>query len=969
MLIRCCLWLALAGIVARAQESALVRIGEPWRYFKGVREPSAPAGAWRLPEFDDAGWATGISGFSWGYGSEYDEPTRLPDYPLNYWSLYVRKTFAVTNPAALHWLTLRIDYNDGFAAYLNGIEVARRNLPGHPGDPVPFNALAPSLRARGQTEEINLTPHRGLLREGTNVLAIQVHGAGGLDRTLALMPELLGNFLRGPFIQNTTSNSTQVIWKTPVPTRATVEYGPTADLGLSVSSDAPATTHALTLAGLTPGTLYHYRAISEGQDARVISETASFRTLKTAGSVRFAVLGDSGTGSHAQYAVADQMSRANPDLVLHTGDVIYPQFTTNLADARCLSVYHPHMKSTPYFFSIGNHDLYAGDFPYLDAFFLPTNQVTGTEHFYSFDHGDVHFAVLLQPYVSQYLLTPGDFQYQWLTNDLATTRQPWKVLIMHVPMMTSGIHRFDDYGKFGTPDRFDIMDTLLPVAAEHGVQLVFAGHDHQYERFMPTNGVHTIITAGGGIELRWLLQLDELSSRFELQHHFMNVEVEGDTLRVQAINTRGEAFDGMTIRRALPEPARHASTWHSASATTNAANDMDGNVNGETFNLIGEPILPRAGRFSNLGRVFVNNDRTNLFVGFDQTMIHRTQDILLFMEGPGGGGVSSLAEVGNGRVDPDEQGADALDFAANLAFTNFLPSIGVILGDEFGDFTSASFGRFHTRLRGGQGAFRLGAELTPVPGTRLNQFNQSPQTGGFPGEENANFIQLSIPLSALGVTRAGQTIKLAAIVGLAAVRTNLDQQTREFDTSALALAMQGSGFDPVAIEGVPVRLALDPLGDEDGDGLPNAEEERAGTDPFQADSDQDGLPDGWEVAHRLNPLSGAGHDGPEGDPDGDGFSNAREFQNGTDPRDARSGVRLRVERVAAQRWRFSWSSLAGRRYQLESTDNLRTPFLPLNEFIPPRMASSTNEVFEMDPSGTGAMEGAARFFRVRVAGP
>jgi hypothetical protein len=131
---------------------------------------------------------------------------------------------------------------------------------------------------------------------------------------------------------------------------------------------------------------------------------------------------------------------------------------------------------------------------------LPKNPATGTEHFYSFDHGDAHFSVLLQPYASQYLLTPGDMQYNWLTNDLATTAKPWKFIFMHVPIASSGAHRFDDYAQFGTPDDIDIRNALLPVAAQYGVQMIFTGHDHNYGRFNPMNGVYSVVTGGGGVQ-------------------------------------------------------------------------------------------------------------------------------------------------------------------------------------------------------------------------------------------------------------------------------------------------------------------------------------------------------------------------------------------------------------------------------------------------------------------------------------
>src|SRR2546421_8169001 len=117
LLCRCGLLFLLLTIWARGQEQALIRVGENWKYFKGEREPSSQPGAWRQPEFNDTSWFTGISGFSHGYGGEYGEPTELDDFGTTYGSVYFRKSFAVTNLTRVKWLTLRIDYNDGFVAY------------------------------------------------------------------------------------------------------------------------------------------------------------------------------------------------------------------------------------------------------------------------------------------------------------------------------------------------------------------------------------------------------------------------------------------------------------------------------------------------------------------------------------------------------------------------------------------------------------------------------------------------------------------------------------------------------------------------------------------------------------------------------------------------------------------------------------------------------------------------------------
>src|SRR5213593_4873371 len=122
-------FLSFFAIRLWADDVALVRVAESWRYFKGTNEASLPVSAWRGLGFDDSSWLTGLTGLGFGGG---DDATYLDDMYLHYVSVCARKKFVVTDPASVKWLTLRIDYDDGFVAYLNGTEIARRNLPGEP---------------------------------------------------------------------------------------------------------------------------------------------------------------------------------------------------------------------------------------------------------------------------------------------------------------------------------------------------------------------------------------------------------------------------------------------------------------------------------------------------------------------------------------------------------------------------------------------------------------------------------------------------------------------------------------------------------------------------------------------------------------------------------------------------------------------------------------------------------------------
>lgn len=953
--------------LTRADEIGLCRVGDAWKFLPVSPGAAAVATNWNELSFDDAAWASGASGFSSGYAA--NEATPLPLQAVDYGTILFRRPFFVSEPAAIKWLTLRIDYVDGFVAWLNGREIARRNVSGAPGVPLLENQLASTFHLRGSVEEINVSEFCPVLQKGTNLLAVQLLGARASSIGLCLSAELLANFNRGPILQNMSSNQVQIVWKTPIAAESKVEYGMGATFDQSVLDTNLVTTHVVTLTNLSPGSDYAYRVSSVANGDLGQSELSRFRTFKTEGPVRFVVFGDGGWNAAPQYQIASVMQRLEPDFVLEVGDTVYPSFTSALVDLRCFSVYGKQMRQTPYFFAIGNHDLYSGVASYLDAFHLPTNSVplsahnmaqTSPEHYYSFDHGDVHFTVLYIPFLYQYKLTAGDPQFNWLTNDLASTSKPWKIVLFHVPFFSSSAHRFDDSDYNGAYDRLELKNLLLPVLARYGVQLVVCGHEHGYERFIPAEGVHCITTAGGGGGLYGFSELDSASALFWTRHNCLRVTVDGSSLKAEAFGTQGDLFDQVFIQRASPPPKKYQAAWHSPVIETVPADDQDGNIFGQSFDFAGEAIPAIAGQFSNLGIARVDNDETNLYVGFEGVMINSDNNLFVFIESPGRPGVNSLAQIGNGIVDPQGQGADGLDFLANLSFTNFSPIVGCILGDEFADRQDRSFARPSLSLKTGQGIFCLDTSLSDLPGTRMQQFHLSPQVAGMLAEQNANFIEISIPLAELAL-HPGDTIRLAAVVGGSG--WNLKERSRALDSGYLGRSFSGA-HEPIAtIEGVEVQLARDPESDADGDGLTLAEEIELGTNPENADSDNDGLPDGWEVAHGLEPLSTEGNDGRDGDPDGDRCSNLHEYLAGTDPRNANSVLKILLETTGTRRVRLTWKTMPGLQYFLQSTRASQMHFqdVPGVEFAP--SLTATNQFFEVD---LPALEGFREFYRIRL---
>jgi calcineurin-like phosphoesterase family protein len=320
-----------------------------------------------------------------------------------------------------------------------------------------------------------------------------------------------------------------------------VEYGTDSAFGAAAAAPGQTAHHAVTLTGLAAGTLYHYRVAGAG---RILAEGHSFSTARGEEDPRFtfAVLGDSGKGNGAQYAVAERIKAIRPDFVLHTGDVVYPAGAARHFDDRYFRPYRDLIATTPFFLSLGNHDVAtANGQAYLDAFPLPSNNPAGTKRYYSFEYGNARFIAL----DSNQPCGPGSPMYAWLAAELARPRKFWTFAFFHHPPYSSG-----HYGN--TPG---LREAWSPLFERSRVAMVFSGHEHSYERTVPIRdfdpagpGVVYVVTGGGGGEL-YKVGRSAWTAQAASTHHVVRVEVRGCALDLQAITPDGATFDRTTIDR------------------------------------------------------------------------------------------------------------------------------------------------------------------------------------------------------------------------------------------------------------------------------------------------------------------------------------------------------------------------------------------------------------------------------------
>jgi predicted phosphodiesterase len=279
------------------------------------------------------------------------------------------------------------------------------------------------------------------------------------------------------------------------------------------------------LDGLEPRTLYCYRVMSRQGP---LTDPAPLVTAAPPGQedpVRFVMLGDTGSGSAAQQAIARRIAAEPFDFLVFLGDLAYEQGTAEQLQTRFFEVYKDYLQFAPVFPVMGNHDRRTRNGgPYLEAFVLPPPEL-----YYSFDWGDVHVVVLD---------TTGGYreQIEWLKRDLSGNRKRFTIAVGHHPMYTGSIRG----------PHLALRRRFWPVLAFYGVNLVVMGHEHHYERFARRNGIIHIVSGGGGGRLTRIYSKAS-TVRTATIHHYLAFEVTKNKLTMRAIDIEGKEFDKVEL--------------------------------------------------------------------------------------------------------------------------------------------------------------------------------------------------------------------------------------------------------------------------------------------------------------------------------------------------------------------------------------------------------------------------------------
>jgi len=404
-------------------------------------------------------------------------------------------------------------------------------------------------------------PYRRLLRPGANRITVRrlrdsALDPAHIDRVVLLQlpgldrpydayldnvhfltpPRQATEIIKGPYIQNLSPTGVTILWETDAPStgsaRLTTEEPAST---LSRDLEEPGTIHEAAFTGLTPATDYSYQVRS----GDLTSPLLRFHTPEAEPSgVRFVVYGDTRTRPLEHWRVAEAILRARPQFVLHTGDLVSWGGTYDNWEGEFFQPAAGLLASTPLFPALGNHE---GDAHwYYDLFALPS----AGESWYSFRRGPAFFLALdsEKPY------GPESEQYRWLRKELASEAcrsARWRFAYWHRPAYSSSSHG----------GSANIRKQVVPLLLEAGFDIVFAGHDHAYERSY-ADGLYHVTAGGGGAPLYRRRPADEegrpsnpASQVFLSTTHFALVEIEGGKLTLTAFTPQGETIDTLTIEK------------------------------------------------------------------------------------------------------------------------------------------------------------------------------------------------------------------------------------------------------------------------------------------------------------------------------------------------------------------------------------------------------------------------------------
>jgi len=336
-----------------------------------------------------------------------------------------------------------------------------------------------------------------------------------------------GLFLtRGPYIGRPNDTDVAISWRTDVASDSRVDFAPLDSDAWTTMRDTNAVTmHSIRIEGLVPGEMYRYQIFSNDLP---LSE-ATFRAPRdrSQSEFRFAVIGDTNTRDVPRM-IAAELTVHDPDFAIHTGDVVYPVGGDDMYDDEYFQPMAAFVRQAAVLPTLGNHDVLTnrGE-PFLTNFVLPGSR------FYAFRHASALF-VCLDVETSSF--GKGSLQYNWLIRTLTESDATWTFVYFHEPPYSSDVS--DAVARI----------VLGPLFEHYGVDIVFSGHAHLYERTYPIRGV-VYVTEGGAGAAFSAFHRQKFSAVVSATHGYMIGSIAGGQLSMTRYGVDGAIIDEFSIEK------------------------------------------------------------------------------------------------------------------------------------------------------------------------------------------------------------------------------------------------------------------------------------------------------------------------------------------------------------------------------------------------------------------------------------
>lgn len=356
---------------------------------------------------------------------------------------------------------------------------------------------------------------------------------------------------RGPYLQQTSTDQTLIVWElsdTSFQSNLLLNTGtiskPKWKQFNPIASEDPSFAHRyVSLKNLKSAKSYIYQINCNGD----LSSFFRFKTHSKTQPLKIAVFGDSGAGTVQQQQIADRINNWSPDLLFHTGDLVYSSGTLNEYDLRFFPQNRSLISKVSLYPSIGNHDQPNSNV-YKRIFHLPNNSDVPEDYYYKIIRNTA--LIVLN---SNLDYSVGSTQYNWLNKTLRSSKvknAKFRIVMFHHPVLTVGAHRTNT----------DMHNSIVPLFERHGVSLVLNGHDHNYQRFIAQNlsglnlkkktksSLNYIVTGGGGYTLYDQTTNSTYLKSFIKEYHYLQLSISSQKISIKVVDINGATLESYSLR-------------------------------------------------------------------------------------------------------------------------------------------------------------------------------------------------------------------------------------------------------------------------------------------------------------------------------------------------------------------------------------------------------------------------------------